>query len=472
MLVLIFLTIFSSHQVFAQGISVIPNNTALGVRLNQVGNVIKKNSCDQFRSKHLNITLTPTCYGANLRHAKSTIDPRGGDIRMNVKLSNGGQHFESNTVFSPQVTWPNTYGQSCTWNAESNDVNCLIKSGNSSRDVKYKCAYKRAKFFLNDALDCRRQGDPLAQAALNSNIKCKFFYNWKGTGYAAKSSYTKKPGLANCGIRGKEAMDVSTEIVSGAQEDTESEIHEGEVNVSIAQLSIPKRVGARDLSTGRVIFSGSSSDVRVEFFQHNEKEDKWVKLDYKGSIGLNDFEDCLNVKAAFLGRNQFCGSYYSPLMLFFDANLPDFLGRSSFPLINDVPVVNWVEPNSKGYFLAIDRNGDGKINSALELFGDQNTYENGFRALAKYDSNNDGVIDINDEVYSNLILWNDLNGNGISESSEMTTLPKKGVTSINLEYKRGHIAFEGRAEAREKSTFTTEDGRIGSVYDIWFSPAI
>ncbi|MFG1492035.1 hypothetical protein [Halobacteriovorax sp. ZH4_bin.1] len=472
MLAFLFLIIFSGHQAFAQGISVIPNNTALGVKLNQVGNVVKKNSCDQFRSKHLNITLTPTCYGANLRHAKSSIDPRGGDIKMNVKLSNGGKLFESNTTFSPQVTWPNTYGQSCNWEADTNKVKCLIQSGNSSRNIDYNCSYNKEKFFLNDYLDCSRKGDPLGQADLNKKVKCKFFYNWKGTGYAAKSSYTKKPGIANCGIRGKETMDVETHIVSGADDTAESEIHEGEVNVLISEIQIPKRTGARDLSTGKVQFSGRSSDVNVEFFQHNVNEDKWVKLDYKGSIGLNDFEDCLNIKAAFLGRNQFCGSYYSPLMLFFDSELPQFLGRSSFPLINDVPIINWVEPNSKGYFLALDRNGDGKINSALELFGNQNTYENGFRALAKYDSNNDGIIDANDEIYSNLILWNDLNGNGVSESSELTSLLKRGVTSISLDYKKGHIAFEGRAEARERSIFTTEDGRNGSVYDIWFSPAL
>lgn len=457
--------------VLAQGISVIPNNSPVGVKLNQVGNIVKRNSCDQFRSTHLNITLTPTCYGANLRHAKSTIDPHGGDIKMNVKLTNGGEHFESNTFFSPEVTWPNTYGQSCAWDMDTNKIRCLITNGNSSANVTYNCSYSKQKFFLDDFLDCKRSGDPLSQSDLNKEVKCKFFYNWKGTGYAAKKSYTKKAGIANCGIRGKNTMEVSTEIVSGADDNTESEIGEGEINVLIPNLTIKKRVGVREMSTGRVFFNGSSSDVNVEFFQKDEAKDQWVKLDYKGSIGLNDFEDCLSVKAAFLGRNQFCGSYYSPLMLIFNSQLPQFLGRSSFPLINDVPVIHWVEPNSKAYFLALDRNDDGKIDSALELFGNQNESGNGFEALAKYDSNGDGLINNKDDIYGRLILWNDINGNGVSEKKELYSLASKEVSEINLNYKHGNIPFEGRAEAREMSSFTMKDGKTGQVYDIWFSPA-
>jgi hypothetical protein len=58
--------------------------------------------------------------------------------------------------------------------------------------------------------------------------------------------------------------------------------------------------------------------------------------------------------------------------------------------------------------LVLDRNGDGQITNGSELFGDGTllrngrTASNGFEALADYDSNNDGVIDATDPVFSQL----------------------------------------------------------------------
>ena len=54
-------------------------------------------------------------------------------------------------------------------------------------------------------------------------------------------------------------------------------------------------------------------------------------------------------------------------------------------------------------FLALDKNGDGKIGDGSELFGTKS--DNGFEDLRMYDSDGNGWIDENDDVYGQLRVW-------------------------------------------------------------------
>jgi hypothetical protein len=108
--------------------------------------------------------------------------------------------------------------------------------------------------------------------------------------------------------------------------------------------------------------------------------------------------------------------------------------------------ISWTAAGWDGGFLALDRNGNGRIDSASELFSNitpqlatRGKLANGFLALAVYDlpangGNGDGWIDEQDAIFSKLLVWVDKNHNGISEPGELLTLKQAGIQAISLTY--------------------------------------
>ncbi len=88
--------------------------------------------------------------------------------------------------------------------------------------------------------------------------------------------------------------------------------------------------------------------------------------------------------------------------------------------------------------LAMDLDKNGSIDDGAELFGtstllaDGSHASSGFEALAQYDENGDGVIDEKDVVFSNLLVWQDKNTDGISQAEELNSLQNHGMESISL----------------------------------------
>ncbi|MGN0401267.1 MAG: hypothetical protein ACI4HQ_03255 [Acetatifactor sp.] len=113
-------------------------------------------------------------------------------------------------------------------------------------------------------------------------------------------------------------------------------------------------------------------------------------------------------------------------------------------------------------YLALDNNGDGRINDGSELFGTASG--NGFADLAEYDEDGNGWIDENDSVWQKLKIWvKDADGNDV-----LYRLADKGVGAICLQNAGTEFTQKGSAgqtmgAIRRTGIFLYENGNVGTL---------
>ncbi|MBD5459400.1 MAG: hypothetical protein HDR26_00430 [Lachnospiraceae bacterium] len=117
-------------------------------------------------------------------------------------------------------------------------------------------------------------------------------------------------------------------------------------------------------------------------------------------------------------------------------------------------------------FLALDKNGDGKINDGSELFGTKSG--NGFADLAKYDRDGNGWIDEGDEVFESLKIWTkDEEGR-----DRLIGLKEAGVGAIYLGYTDTQFSLNNmqtnqtNAVIRSTGIYLKENGGTGTVQHV------
>ena len=119
-------------------------------------------------------------------------------------------------------------------------------------------------------------------------------------------------------------------------------------------------------------------------------------------------------------------------------------------------------PTGDDALLALDRNGNGRIDDGRELFGDQHGAANGFAELGKYDDNQDGRIDSQDAIFQRLSLLRfDAQGRQSSQS-----LSQAGVGAIDLRARDVSIALGAYDQIAQLGRFEFEDGRSGQAADL------
>jgi hypothetical protein len=144
------------------------------------------------------------------------------------------------------------------------------------------------------------------------------------------------------------------------------------------------------------------------------------------------------------------------------AQLSDQTFRIDLDSDGKVDEAKFVAPGSG--FLVLDRNANGRIERADELFGP--TTGDGFAELAALDGDRNGWIDENDAAYAQLRVWSKDAG-----TDRLRSLKESGVGAIALA--RLATPFEirdannvTRGDVRTSGVYLSEEGRAGSIQQI------
>lgn len=155
-----------------------------------------------------------------------------------------------------------------------------------------------------------------------------------------------------------------------------------------------------------------------------------------------------------------------PLVINFDGNLADVKDQKFCFDLNSDGISDNVAKLSKGSgFLSLDLNEDGIINDGGELFGTKSG--DGFKDLLAYDSDKNGWIDENDEVYDKLKIMV-VNDDG---SQSLYTLKEKDVGAIYLgnastDFLVTNNTNNVNAAIRKTGLFLYENGSAGTIQHV------
>ncbi|MCI5048722.1 MAG: hypothetical protein MRY32_00100 [Rickettsiales bacterium] len=267
-----------------------------------------------------------------------------------------------------------------------------------------------------------------------------------------------------------------------------------DINVDLTDFGVGSLAGILDLTV---------NDINLgEFIQNLFESGAWQNSynDFDsfvdaGMWGLSSFGQILHslmypastapiwLNPILNGSNEFPNSYgeifnylfdetpSSPLVL--DLDQDNLIELSSYDNTNQTffdldadgfaEQTGWV--SSDDGLLAIDLNADGVINDIGELFGNATT--DGFIELAALDSNSDGIINNSDTQFGDLLVWQDLNENGRSESGELQTLTDWNINEIDLAYASVNTTNQGHLVSSE-STASLSGGGSMLIQDVWF----
>ena len=297
--------------------------------------------------------------------------------------------------------------QSASISIEETTGEITVQDGNSIKTVKYS-SYKLTMNFTN--VEAQEASENKSIASAFTNALADFF------GYGSDKSVSDDSSSASASLKASSAS-FSYEASSLSYSESTTRAARTSSNASHANVS--------------TVNTASSSYMRLQE----------LALQGCDPIVLDLGGEGIQLTEAGKGAN-------------FDINADGIMDKTA-----------WVKGNTA--MLVYDKNGNNAIDNGSELFGDQNGAKDGFKELAKYDSNNDGKIDSKDTIYKNLKLYRDLNGDGKMQANEFNTLQEMGIKSLSLECRDADDDVNGNSIVL-RGSFEREDGTKGEMADAIF----
>ncbi len=210
----------------------------------------------------------------------------------------------------------------------------------------------------------------------------------------------------------------------------------------------------------------------VTFYERREEHES-LDVSMNGSITTATQNISIDINLSFsrsfvvqhqVERSQF----YDPLVINFDGTLPNLENKSfSFDIDCDGKSEQLSLLQSGNGFLALDANGNNKIDDGSELFGAKSG--NGFVDLSSYDSDNNMWIDENDPILKDLRIW-------INNESEnrLVSLGELGIGALYLGYTKNPFDIksdtnETLGRIRSNGLYLNENGTSGLITQIDFA---
>ncbi|WP_169752642.1 hypothetical protein [Campylobacter mucosalis] len=159
--------------------------------------------------------------------------------------------------------------------------------------------------------------------------------------------------------------------------------------------------------------------------------------------------------------------FIDPLVITLDGNMPKVLeDRFEFDIDSDGEIDQISRLGANSGFLALDKNGDGKINNGSELFGANSG--DGFADLSRYDDDKNGWIDENDKIFNKLRIWHKSGDN-----ERLVALGEVGIGAIFLGSTSSEFSLKDSqnnelAQLKRSGFFLYENGKSGIVAQMDF----
>ncbi len=165
---------------------------------------------------------------------------------------------------------------------------------------------------------------------------------------------------------------------------------------------------------------------------------------YDSSPVVIDLDNNRSIDTAFGIWTKHAPKFFSNYARFFDIT-----GDGA------VDYTEWTPSNVKDALLVKPENG--KIESALQLFGTAGGYKDGYEKLSlTCDADKNGWVEGSE--LEGLALWQDMNSDGIFQASELKSLDTYGITAISTNH------------SNYVSSYKTNDGSLNISWDWW--PAV